>query len=346
MNFKLQCCFGNEEQKIDNPTQQQVEEALSSLRYEENYFIVLEPEYPIEDSLFMQCMIWDEDDYLIELRLENLNNSRMYHFSTKKLDCAIQLFVSYLSGQLPNLSYWEDIGGVGKDELVEERELCDFLQAAGLIPLKFKTVPKENEIILSTTYLKTIVDYAQKQKLNHIFYRYMLGDKNNFSLWNSKLRIDRDLSIVANNDIIAYNDKINTIDFDKPAVLELFCLDHGIAITARLKAPWFEDLMTSNEFLAQLEEKYFDVLNKTKENRASQRESILEELKPILLENTEFALCTNQNLRRDFMRKFLAKSENKRFQNIFLNDTGYIDFYAVSNFADLVYAMYKQSKKR
>ena len=345
MNFKLQCCLGNSDQTIDNPTQQQIEKALSLLRDEENYFIVLEPESPIEDSLFMQCVIFDED-FHIELSLENLNNPRMYHFSTKKLDIVAQLFVSYLSGQLPNLSYWEDIGGVAKDELVEERELCNFLQSTGLTALKCRTIPKENQVILSTTHLNTIVDYAQKQKLNHIFYRYMLGDKNNFSLFNSNLRIDRDLSIIANNDIIEYNDKINTIDFNKPAILELFCLDHGVAITARLTAPWFEDLMTANEFLAQLKEKYSNVLNQTKENRASQREAILDELKPILLENTEFALCTNQNLRRDFMRKFLAKSENKRFQNIFLNDTGYIDFYAVSNFADLVYALYKQSKKR
>ncbi|MBP3391435.1 MAG: hypothetical protein J6L76_01440, partial [Clostridia bacterium] len=96
----------------------------------------------------------------------------------------------------------------------------------------------------------------------------------------------------------------------------------------------------------ELEEKYSDVLNATKEQRSSQRENIREELKTILLENAEFALCTNQNLRREFMRKFLTQPENKRFQSSFLDDTGYLDSYAVSNFADLVYALYKQSKKR
>ncbi|MBO4939688.1 MAG: hypothetical protein J6D30_01480 [Clostridia bacterium] len=348
MNFKLQCHFGNEEQIIANPAQHQVEEAIKSLRYEEKdcEFIILESEYPINDSLFMQCMMCDEDYYLVELQLENFKNFRMYQFGTQKLDYVIQLFISYLSGQLPNLSYWKDVGGVEQDKLIEECELCDFLQGTGLIPLKCKAVPKENEIILSTTYLKSIVDYAQKQKLNHIFYRYMLGDKNSFSFFGGRSRIDADLSRVARNEINEYYDKINTIDFTKPAFLELFCLDHGVAITVRLTAPWFEDLITANEFVAELEEKYSDVLNATKEQRSSQRENIREELKTILLENAEFALCTNQNLRREFMRKFLTQPENKRFQSSFLDDTGYLDSYAVSNFADLVYALYKQSKKR
>lgn len=345
MTFKLRCCLGDEEQTIDNPTQEHLENALSLLCDEGDYFIVLEPEHPIEDCPFMQCIMSDED-YLIQIRSENLNNPRIYQFCTKKINDAVQLFMLYLSGKIPNLSYWEDIGGAEKEELIEESELCHLLQSKGLIALKCVTAPKGNEIILNTSSLNTIIDYTKRRKFEHIFYRYKFGDENIFSLRSSNLHIDRDLSLLANNDIIAYNEQIKGMNFNKPAFLELFCLDHGVLITAKVIAPWFEALITANEFMAQLREKYAYDLNRIKENRALQRESILEELKPILLEDAEFVLCTNQNLRRDFMRRFLVKSANKRFQAPFLDSTGYIDNEAVSRFADLVYALYKQSKKR
>ncbi len=81
---------------------------------------------------------------------------------------------------------------------------------------------------------------------------------------------------------------------------------------------WLDELISSEECISKLKEKFETALDDIKEKRNEEREKLLEELKPILLNNEEFALCTNQNLRREFMRKFLARKENERFRVSFI----------------------------
>lgn len=227
-----------------------------------------------------------------------------------------------------------------------EKGLLDLFDRSGIKGLKGEFDPKGNFVTLEGSDLKIIIDYAKDNKIDYLFYSYNYANKDYYLIDYSKLEKDGDFLRLASNDIETHNDIINSIDFKQPAILDVFCLHNGVIINICNYALWLDGLISSEECIAKLKEKYGTELDDIKEKRNEEREEILEELKPILLNNEEFALCTNQNLRREFMRKFLARKENERFRNAFFNENGYLNPYETLNFADLVYAIYKKTSKR
>ena len=227
-----------------------------------------------------------------------------------------------------------------------EEELLALFQKAGIKGVKCESLPKGNSFTLDSSDLKLIIDYSNDNKISYLFYSYNYANKDYYLIDYSKLEKDGDFFRLAYNDIELHNDSINSIDFEKPAVLDVFCLHNGIAINVRNYALWLDELISAEECIVNLKEKLKNVLDDIKEQRSAEREKLLEELKSILLNNDEFALCTNQNLRREFMRRFLVKKENERFRRGFFDGNGYLSQYDVLNFADLVYSIYKKTNKR
>lgn len=227
-----------------------------------------------------------------------------------------------------------------------ENELLNLFNKSGIKGLKCETLPKGNLVALENADLQQIINYAKDNKIDYLFYSYNFANKDYYLINYSKLERDSDFLQIAYEDIELHNNTINSIDFEQPAVLDVFCLHNGIAIYIKNCAMWLDVLTPSEECIVKLKEKFETDLNNIKERRNNEREQLLEELKPILLDDTDFALCTNQNLRREFMRKFLSRKENERFRNAFYDRNGYLNQYDTLNFADLVYTMYKQSKKR
>ena len=227
-----------------------------------------------------------------------------------------------------------------------EGELLNLFQKAGIKSLKCASLPKDSFVALESTDLQQIIDYANDNKIDYLFYSYHYANKDYYLIDYSKLERDGDFSRLAYNDIELHNDSINSLDFEQPAILDVFCLHNGIAINIRNCVVWLDELTSSEECVEKLKAKYETILDDIKEKRNEEREKLLEELKPILLNDEEFALCTNQNLRREFMRKFLAKKDNERFRPAFFDRNGYLNQYETLNFADLIYAIYKKTNKR
>lgn len=227
-----------------------------------------------------------------------------------------------------------------------EEELLELFNKSGIRGLKCESIPKGNLIALDSSDLQVLIDYAKDNKIAYLFYSYHLANKEYYLIDNTKLAKDGDLSRLAYNDIQLHNDYINSVDFEQPGVLDVFCLNNGIAINIRSYALWVDDLIPAEERISQLKQKYETVLDDIKEKRDLERDRLLDELKLILLEDAEFTLCTNQNLRREFMRKFLARKENERFKNAFFSGNGYFNLYEAGGFADIVYATYKKIGKR
>ena len=227
-----------------------------------------------------------------------------------------------------------------------ESELLELFKKFEIKGLKCGSIPKGNFVALEGSNLQLIIDYAKNNKIDYLFFSYNYANKDYYLIDYSKLERDGDFSRLAYKDIEAHNDFINSIDFEQPAVLYVFCLHNGIAINIRNCALWLDELISSEECIAKLKEKYETTLDDIKEKRNEEREKLLEEMKLILLNNEEFTLCTNQNLRREFMRKFLARKENERFRSAFFDKNGYLNQYDTLNFADLVYAIYKKTSKR
>ena len=226
-----------------------------------------------------------------------------------------------------------------------ENELIEILKKENIKSLKCETIPINNVIELYSNELQDLIEYIKENKISFLFYSYNYANKDYYLIDTNELLHDGDFSEIAYSDIKKQNEYINSIDFEQPAVLNAFCICNGFALIIKNYAPWLDNLISAKDFVADLKEKYKTVLENLKEKRQNEKQLLLEELKPLLLNNTDFALCTNQNLRRDFMQCFLAKKENQRFKYAFFDTNGYINKYEMCYFADLVYAIYKKNSK-
>lgn len=227
-----------------------------------------------------------------------------------------------------------------------EKELLELFAKSGIKGLKCVNLPESNLVDLDSSDLQSIIDYAKANDIDYLFYSYSYASRDFYLVDESKLVGESDLAQIADEDISLHNEKVNMNDFEQPALLDVFCLHNGFAIYISNSIQWVNDLVSAKKCIEQLKEKYYNELNEIAEKRSSEREILLEELKPILLNDAEFALCTNQNLRREFIKKFLLRQENERYKHLFFASNGYFNSYAALNFADSIYAIYKRTSKR
>lgn len=327
---------------IQNPTTQDIEKAIYILKENSENFIILASDIPIDTFKFIQAAFYKDGTFYTEVQYTE--NSALYMYCNRLTEKELlNILLDYLSNKGPNIAEWEYLFDFTDYKFYKEYELRKLLQSKGFNVLKCKEVPP-NSIRLDTTDLQVLLKYLNDHDISDIFYCYSCVNKEPFEISGSER--DSDLFNIANKEIVEYLNNIESINFKQSAILELFCLHNGTAITLRIIAPWLRELTPANKYLETLKKKYENDLNNIKLQRDQLRDSVLEELRTILLVDNDFSLCTNQNLRRDFMRKFLAKKENEKYKQAFLSSNGYLNTYDMCNFADMIYAVYKQSKKR
>ncbi|GKX64137.1 Uncharacterised protein [Pragia fontium] len=87
----------------------QLEQAVVNLSDDVSSFIVLAPESPIEDSIYLQAALTDQQ-YMLETRLVNGEDFTHYRYTTLEMDKAVQMFTAYFRDQQrPDLSQWQNV---------------------------------------------------------------------------------------------------------------------------------------------------------------------------------------------------------------------------------------------
>lgn len=328
---------------IKNPISTDFESAIHILKQNPENFIILESNPPIDTFTFIQVSDFENSAFHAEVQYEENNALYMYYCDTLSESELLEMLLNFISNIAPNINNWEYLDDFGDYKFYKEYELRKFLKSNGLIALKSKNVP-ENKIRLDTADIQIFLKHIKENNIKTIFYCYSCANKDVFDVSNIRNGRDNDLLEIAKNEINEYVNKIEKIDFGQSAILELFCIDNGVTISMQITAPWLEILMPASKFFARLKEKYERDLTKIKLNRSNEKDAILEELRTVLLNNSEFALCTNQNLRRDFIRRFLMMKGNEQYRQAFLGNDGYINLYEAQSFVDMTYAVYKQKK--
>ena len=93
----------------------QVEEAIRDLTGAEDSYLLLAPDAPIGDSIYLQAMLpysYSDDGlgYIVEICLENALGYTFYEARTTDIDQVIRCFSQYYHLQkLPNIAVWEDV---------------------------------------------------------------------------------------------------------------------------------------------------------------------------------------------------------------------------------------------
>jgi hypothetical protein len=74
-------------------------------------FLILDPEEPVQNSIYLQTMYCDEKFFAIETRIVHSDDSfTHYLYETPSLEETEKIFTEYyLYQKLPNITEWQDI---------------------------------------------------------------------------------------------------------------------------------------------------------------------------------------------------------------------------------------------
>ena len=332
---------------IVNPTKKDFVNAIEILKKDTDNFIILENDIPIQSINFIQAIYIGENVFHTEVQYNEDNALPMYYNDNISEEKLLQLLLDFISNIAPDIIDWIYLCDMATYKYYSEYELRKILKDKGLIALKVTDTPQD-KICLETSDIQVLLNYIKKNNINTIFYCYRQADERSYELPEY---IDEDLRQLADAEIQSQIDFISGIDFNQTASLELFCINYNTIISMNVTAPWIKTLPTAKEFICQLREKYENDLNEIKTLRSINMEGVLEELKKelrdILIDDTNFQLCSNKNLRLNYIRNFLNKKENSKFNQVFLSakSGGFMNYtQTLQNFADMAYALYKRGK--
>lgn len=141
--------------------------------------------------------------------------------------------------------------------------------------------------------------------------------------------------------ICQHNEILESIDFSRPAGMEVFCIYEGKCIAVNLYDEWYLEfgILPKQEKLAEINNKYFDDLEKLyeekllkeerelyeqklKEERTQmERERLLEEFKEFVLRDSDFRSSTFPGARRDYARMvFTTRKDTAKYKQLFYEE--------------------------
>lgn len=345
MSFYLRLSSETKELNFKNPTEEDITHAILTLKKNPENFLILDSTEPIDTFNFIQASGFENNTFYVEAQYGEGNALYIYGNHTVTENTLLTILIDFISNKAPNINEWEYIQDVADYKFFYEHEFRKITREKGLFAIKCDNAPA-NRIVLDTSDLQVFLNYVKQNSLNTVLYYYGYMDNDKYDIYGAVRKKDYDLMNIAREDISEYENKMSSIDINRPAYLIAYCLHNGIAILIKLYAPWMRTLVPAYDFLDGLERKYVEKLDAIKSQREDNKDFIREQLREELLVNDEFHLCTNQKLRYDFMRRFLIKKENNKYKEAFLTNNGELNSYDVQMFADIVYAVYKQSLRK
>lgn len=345
MSFYLRLSSETKELNFKNPTEEDITHAILTLKKNPENFLILDSTEPIDTFNFIQASGFENNTFYVEAQYGEGNALYIYGNHTVTENTLLTILIDFISNKAPNINEWEYIQDVADYKFFYEHEFRKITREKGLFAIKCDNAPA-NRIVLDTSDLQVFLNYVKQNSLNTVLYYYGYMDNDKYDIYGAVRKKDYDLMNIAREDISEYENKMSSIDINRPAYLIAYCLHNGFAILIKIVAPWMRALVSADEYVETLEIKYSEKLYALKSQRENSKDLLKEQLREKLLRNTEFHLCTNQKLRYDFMRRFLLNTENNKYKEAFLTNSGGLDSYALQAYADTIYAVYKQSLRK
>jgi len=233
----------------------------------------------------------------------------------------------------------------GPSHIPKEDELLGIILKKGLTAQSVLIYPKEQEIMLNSSDLQVIIDFAIAFDIRMLFYDYHYLYKEDYIFKDiNKNRYGIPTHSVIQNLFREHNEKMDSIDFSVPLGLSVFCLYEGHSVSILLTDP--QMLKLSRNSLEEIEINIYnsneESISKLKSENNKAREKLCDELINIILDDSEFKKRTNQSLRELYLDELLLKEENKKFNKIFQSD----DFGTYHNYKTFLSKVSLEQKNR
>lgn len=124
-------------------------------------------------------------------------------------------------------------------------------------------------------------------------------------------------------EISEYNQKLDQVDFDVPKIINLFCIHDNIVLKAcvdnSLQMLEGEPLINNDDKLLEIVRSRREDIKDVIKEEQQEIDDLRNELKEMILNDPEFAKCTNKNIRYQYLMR-LYKKLDERFNPIIGSD--------------------------
>jgi hypothetical protein len=212
-----------------------------------------------------------------------------------------------------NKGYDHDLTSIYWSIMKKKYDLIQALHSAGFEIYEANTEIDETSA-LHLKNLDELIQFAQKQGVNSLFYCYQYLDAESLIIDDdvtSKLGFDEDTLSVLGDRIEHYNYKVYGLDFTQPISLHVYCVCQGFVYFSYDLDYWFIEqgfdlpeniaLQLANESAGEIE----DLTKETETERAKKRERLRDQI----LNDPAFQKCTNSQLRRAYSDKLFSNNE-------------------------------------
>ena len=210
--------------------------------------------------------------------------------------------------------------------MITEGKLLESLEKESLYAFKTDVdLDYKNFILLKSESLEELIKFVKVNNINSIFYDYIYYSKDSykFDLEEVKLYTEEYIFKLIKKDIISHNKKIDKIDFSKPKVFIIYAIYQSQKVGIMIMDYWLEDdeILETEEQLECFMEKYDDVIYEIKQKDEAKFDDLRKEFEEFLLNDDDFLRCTNQSLRRHYMKSVFDKAGAYKYKSAFLMST-------------------------
>ena len=241
--------------------------------------------------------------------------------------------------------------------MITEGELLSILEKENLHAFKINVDLETKDIVLlQSESIDELIRFSKLNNINSIFYNYMNYDEKEYKLdlEEIELYLEEDIFKLIKKDIIKHNKEIDKIDFSKPCIVHIYVIYQGQKIGIIILDDWLEsredEILEAEDQLECFIKKYEDIIHEKLKKEQEKLSDLKIEFEKFLLNDEEFLCCTNQVMRKHYMKSVFDKADASQYKKVFMKKNRFgdtlLDNTELLIFIDSVWRKYKFNNKK
>lgn len=232
--------------------------------------------------------------------------------------------------------------------MLQQEELIKKIEEEGLNAFEVRQIPKISDNTIVLKEISDIVRFCKMNDIKNLFYNYIYLDKDEYIIDDGiQEDIEKDIYKLIKKEIKEHNKRIEVIDFTRPVMLNISTIFQNSIVCILESDYWHEEinLLTAEETIEYLQENYMEILEQKEAEKEEKLELLKSELKQYMLEDENFLICTNKDLRRNYAEMLMKNKKMKKYLEPFVNQySGQVVITSLVMFVEVVWAEFRNRR--
>lgn len=232
--------------------------------------------------------------------------------------------------------------------MVQEQELIKLIEHEGLNLFEVRQNPKINDDAIVMKEVNDLIKFCKINDIKNLFYNYIFLDKEEFIISDeAQEEIEKDIYKLIKKEIKEHNKRVETIDFTRPIILNISTIFENNLVCVLENDYWHEEinLLDAEDTIEYLQENYDEILEQKEAEKEEKLELLKNELKQYMLEDENFLICTNKDLRKNYAEMLMKNKKMKKYLEPFkYSHSDGIWVQSLVMFVEVVWAEYRNRR--